>query len=86
VFREAGMQVSPVAMPHPSPWLHPVCCYKRPLKEEEGMLLFGALLWAFGHFALGDFLPLNLEKKLLLWAFWCGKFLEGKIIIEGKNC
>jgi hypothetical protein len=64
VFREAGTQVSPVEMSHPSPWLYPVCCYKRPLKEEEGILPLGALLWTF----------------------WCGKLLEGKIIIEGKNC
>jgi hypothetical protein len=64
VFREPGTQVSPVTMSRPSPLLHPVCCYKRPLKEEEGLLFFGALFWAF----------------------WCGKLLEGKIIIEGKNC
>jgi hypothetical protein len=64
VFREAGMQVSPVTMSHHSPWCHPVHCYKRPLKEEERLLLFVALLWAF----------------------WCGKLLEGKRIIEGKNC
>jgi hypothetical protein len=47
VFREAGMEVSPVAMSCPSPWLHPVCHCKRPLKEEERLLPFGALLWAF---------------------------------------
>jgi hypothetical protein len=49
VVREAGTQVSPVAMSSPFPWLHPACCYKRPLKEEEGPLLsaFGALLRAF---------------------------------------
>jgi hypothetical protein len=52
----------------PSQWLHPVCCYKRHLKEEEGLLV---LLLAF---------------MALLWAFWCGKLLEGKRIIEGKNC
>jgi hypothetical protein len=69
VFKEAGMQVSPVTMSHPSPWLHPICCSKRPLKEEEGLLLFG-------------FLPL----EALLWTFWCGKLLEGKRNIEGKNC
>jgi hypothetical protein len=44
----------------PPLWFHPVCCYKRPLKEEEGLLPFGALLWAFG---LLDF---------LLWAFCFG--------------
>jgi hypothetical protein len=26
-----------------------VCCYERPLKEEEGFWLFGALLWAFEY-------------------------------------
>jgi hypothetical protein len=43
------MQVSPVTVSHPSPWLHPVYCYKRPLKEEEGLLplAFGALLRVF---------------------------------------
>jgi hypothetical protein len=58
VFREAGTQVSLVTMSCPSLWLHPVCCYERPLKEEEGLLgllLLGALLWAFGLFALGGF-------------------------------
>jgi hypothetical protein len=80
------MQVSPVAISHPSQWLQPVCCYRRPLKEEEGLLPFGALLWAFGLFALGCFLPLNIwKKKLLLGDFWCGKLLEGKRIVEGKN-
>jgi hypothetical protein len=33
----------------------------------------------FGHFAFA------LGKKLLLWAFWCRKVLEGKRIVEGKN-
>jgi hypothetical protein len=59
----------------PSPWLHFVCCYKRPLKEEEGLLLFGLFDWL---------LALSIGKKLLLWAFWCGKLLEGKRIIKGK--
>jgi hypothetical protein len=83
--------ISPVAMSCPSLLLHPVCCYKRPLREEEGLLPFEALLWAFGLFAwlwlfvLGGFLPLNIEKKTLLWAFWCRKLLEGKRIIEGKK-
>jgi hypothetical protein len=52
----------PVALSCPSLWLHPVCCYKRPLKKEKGILLLG----------------------VLLWAFWCGKLLEGKRIVEGK--
>jgi hypothetical protein len=47
VFREAGVQVSPVAMSHPSLWLHLVCCYKRPLKEEEGLFAFSFCLWGF---------------------------------------
>jgi hypothetical protein len=29
-------------------------------------------------------LPLNIGKKLLPWAFSCGKLLEGKRIVEGK--
>jgi hypothetical protein len=49
------MQVSPVAMSCPSPWFHSVCWYKRPLEEEEGLLAFGALLWAFWAFAFGGF-------------------------------
>jgi hypothetical protein len=47
VFIEAGTQVSAVTMSRPSPWLHPVCCYKRPLKEEEGLLLFAFAIWGF---------------------------------------
>jgi hypothetical protein len=91
VFREEGVQVSPDAMSHPSLWLPTVCCYKRPLKEEEGLLPFGGIyfglldfLLGFWLFALGGFLPLNIGKKLLLRAFWCGKLLEGKRIVEGK--
>jgi hypothetical protein len=33
------------------PWLHPVCCCKRPLKEEEGLFAFGA----FGFLLCGAF-------------------------------
>jgi hypothetical protein len=96
VFGEAGMQVSPVAMSCPSPWLHPVCCYKRPLKEEEGLLPFGALLWAFGLFAwllaLVSFLPLNIGKKLFGFCFLgiyfgpfsVGSFWKGKELLKGK--
>jgi hypothetical protein len=45
---------------------------------------FWTFCLAFGFFALGGFLSLNIGKKLLLWAFWCGKLLEGKKIVEGK--
>jgi hypothetical protein len=31
----------------PLPVATPICCYKRPLKGEEGLLPFGDLLWAF---------------------------------------
>jgi hypothetical protein len=57
VFREAGVQVSPVAMSHPSLWLHLVCCYKRPLKEEEGLFAFCFLSLGlyFGLFDVGSF-------------------------------
>jgi hypothetical protein len=84
-------------MSRPSPWLHPVCCCKRPLKEEKGLLPFGALLWAldfllgFWLFALGGFLPLNIGKKLYFGPFGVGSFWKGKEllkgrIVEGKNC
>jgi hypothetical protein len=69
------MQVSPVTLSCPSPWLHPVCCYKRPLKEEEGLLFFAALLWAF--FGVGSFWKGGV--KLLK-----GKLAEEKRIVEGK--
>jgi hypothetical protein len=77
VFREAGTQVSLVTMSCPSLWLHPVCCYERPLKEEEG--LWGFCFWGL-YFGLldfllwGGFLPLNIGKKLL----------EGKRIVKGN--
>jgi hypothetical protein len=58
VFIKTGTLVSPVTMSRPSPWLHPVCCYKRPLKEEEGLLL---LVLYFGLFGVGSFL----ERKML---------------------
>jgi hypothetical protein len=71
------------APPHSSTLVR---CYKRPLKEEEGLLPFGALLWAFGFLLCGGcFLPLNIGKMLFLWAFWCGKLLEGKRIIDGEK-
>jgi hypothetical protein len=59
----------------------PFCCYKRPLKEEEELLPFA--FWAFAFW--GSTLSFWLFGALL-WAFWCGKLLEGKRIIEGKNC
>jgi hypothetical protein len=43
------MLVSPVAMSYPSPWLHPVCRYKTPLKEEEGLLALAFGLFAFEY-------------------------------------
>jgi hypothetical protein len=38
------------------------------------------LLLVFGLKGFGDF-----GLILLLWAFWCGKLLEGKRIAEGKR-
>jgi hypothetical protein len=43
--------------------------------------LFGLFAWLF---ALGGFLPLNIRKKLLLWAFGVGSFWEGKELLKGK--
>jgi hypothetical protein len=71
VFREAGRQVSPVTMSHPSLWLHPVCCYKRPLKEAEGLFL---LLFALGFCLLGLYFGL----------FGVGSFWKGKQLLKGK--
>jgi hypothetical protein len=80
VFREAGTQASPVTMSRPSPRasappLLPLFI-KGPLKVGGFLLWGGALLWALGlfawllaFFALEGFLPLNIGKKLLLWAF-----------------
>jgi hypothetical protein len=56
------MQFSPVAMSHHSLGLHPVCCYKRSVKEEGGFLPFGALLL--------DFLLLGLLLLDFLFGFW----------------
>jgi hypothetical protein len=50
---------------------------KEPLKEGFRLLLFA---WVF---ALEGFLGFGVV--LLLWAFWCVKFLEGKRITEGKR-
>jgi hypothetical protein len=57
----------------PSPWLHPACCYKRPLKEEEGLLPFA--FWAF-EFCFGLF---------GVRSFWKGKELLKRKIAEGKR-
>jgi hypothetical protein len=62
VFREAEMQVSPVTVSHPSPWLHPVCCYKRSLKEEEGLLLF-----SFGGLFAFEYWEETFTLGLLVW-------------------
>jgi hypothetical protein len=51
--------------------------YKRPLKEGLGFCFLPLA------FALEGFLGFGLV--LLLWAFWCGKFLEGKRITEGER-
>jgi hypothetical protein len=80
-------QVSPVAMSYSS---------------HEGLLLLGALLWAFGlllgfwlfaldffaqnAFCFGGLFAFEYWEEALIWVFWCGKFLERTIIIEGKNC
>jgi hypothetical protein len=49
-------------------------------------LSFGLLdfLLGFWLFVLVGFLLLDVGKKLLLWAFWCGKLLEGKELLKGK--
>jgi hypothetical protein len=77
-------------MSPPSPWLHSFHCYKRPLKEEEGLLPFGTLLWALGLFAwlfgfcFEGLFAFEYWEEAFTLAFWCGKLLEGKRIIEGN--
>jgi hypothetical protein len=70
------MQVSPATMSRPSPRASAALCLllfiKGPLKEGLGLLL---LPWA-----LASVFPFG----LLLWAFCCGKLLEGKRIAKGK--
>jgi hypothetical protein len=92
-FREAGTQVSPVTMPCPSCSTLFAAVYKRPTEGGLGACAFAFLRLYFGLldfrlFALGVFLPLNIRKKLLLWAFWCGKLLERKRrekLLKGKE-
>jgi hypothetical protein len=79
VFREAGKQVSPVTISRPSPWLHPVCRYKRPLKEAEGLLLLGALLEAFGFFA---WLLAFCFGGLFAFEYWEEAFSLGLLVWE----
>jgi hypothetical protein len=71
------MQVSPVAMSHSSPAAPFAAVYKRPLKEEEGLLLgFLFLLWEEA-FTLGFF---------VVGSFWKGKeLLKVKELLKG-NC
>jgi hypothetical protein len=66
-------------MSHPFLWLHPVFCFKRPLKEEEGLLLFGALLWAFGLFA---WLLAFCFGGLFAFEYWEEAFTLGLLLWE----
>jgi hypothetical protein len=75
---------------------HPVCCYKRPLKDEQGLLFwglyFGLSAWLlafcflglyFGPFDMGSFWK---GKELLKGKIAEGKILKGKgKIAEGKK-
>jgi hypothetical protein len=54
----------------PSLWLHPVCCYKRPLKKEQRLLPFGALLWAFCF------------GRLFAFEYWKEAFTLGLLVWE----
>jgi hypothetical protein len=66
-------------MSPPSPWLHPVCCYKRPLKQEEGLLLWGL------YFGLLDFLLgfwIFFLGKLLAFEYWEEAFTLGLLVWE----
>jgi hypothetical protein len=45
-----------------------------------GTFCFGGFFWALAWEGFLDF-----GLVLLLWAFWCGKLLEGKRITAGKR-
>jgi hypothetical protein len=85
IFREAGTQVSPVTMSHPSlRTTAPPCLLlgiKDSLKEDDRFLL-----WAF---VLGIF---TFALRLLLLAsdgegfFGVGGFWKGKELLKGKDC
>jgi hypothetical protein len=81
------MQVSFVIMSCPSPWLHPVCCYKRSLKAEKGrfgLLPFGALPWALDFLLWGTFCLGILERSFYFGPFDVGSFWKGKELLKGK--
>jgi hypothetical protein len=82
VFREAEMQISPVTM-----WLHPVCCYKRPLKVEEEFLPCWGFTLAFWTFCLAfEFCFEGLFAfEYLKEAFTLG-FLVWEVFGREKNC
>jgi hypothetical protein len=81
-------------MSRPSPWLHPVCCYKRPLKEEEGLLLLTFAFWGFtlGFWAFGLFAWLLAFwfGGLFAFEYWEEAFTLGLLVWEAfgreKNC
>jgi hypothetical protein len=84
MFREAGTQVSPVTMSHPSLRTAAPPCLplgtKDSLKEDSRLLLwrlcFGDFCFLLKGFAF-DFL----RGK----AFWYRRLLEGKRIVKGKR-
>jgi hypothetical protein len=74
VFREAGMQVSPATMSCPSPRASAPPCLPlgiRGLLKEDIKPLLEAFAFCFGLLAL---------------AFLCGRLLEGKRLLKGKDC
>jgi hypothetical protein len=74
-------------MSRSSPWLYPVCCYKRPLKEEKGFLPFGVLLWDFGLFA---WLLAFCFGGLFAFEYWEEAIILGLLVWKAfgraKNC
>jgi hypothetical protein len=69
-FREAGSSFS---------------CYNvTPLPESCCSTLFATVYEITAEGGHEVFWGFGLLLLLLLWAFWCGKLLEGKRITEGK--
>jgi hypothetical protein len=81
VFRQAGTQASPVTMSSSPLGSTLLAAIKKCLKEEEELL---SLAFCFCLLGLYYGLLGLLLFRILLLAFWCGKLLEGKIIVEGK--
>jgi hypothetical protein len=75
-FREAGMQVSPVTMSHPSPRSSAPPCLPLPLKKGLRLFCFLPLAFALEHF---------LGFGFCFGCFSLGSFWKGKELLKEKE-